>query len=336
MTQVIDQINGKNWVLYGGDCCQVLNGIPDNSIDFSVDSPPFSSLYIYSDSEADMGNSANLEEFLVHYEYAIKETYRVTVPGRLVAVHVKDLPLYKNASEWFGIEDFSGLVSYLHRKAGFVFHSRITIWKDPVIEMEKTNSHGLLHKNFVQRGQVSRVGLPDYLMVFVKPDPDQMGKDVKHLRTIGDYIGQNPPQPHEWLNSLRQRTPDYYTGGVDQYNYSIAVWQRYASPVWFDIDQTRVLNYRIAKGNADEKHICPLQLDVIERAIDLWTNPGEVVLSKFAGIGSEPVSALKLKRKAVGIELKPEYLAIAARNCKDMEESMSMPTLFEFAGIDLD
>lgn len=326
---VIDQRAGKNWSLYCGDCVQVMQGLPDNSIDFSIDSPPFSSLYIYSDSEADMGNSATMEEFLAHYEYAIKETYRVMLPGRLVAVHVKDLPLYKSSSEWFGVEDFSGLVSYLHRKCGFIFHSRITIWKDPVIEMEKTNSHGLLHKNFVQRGQVSRVGLPDYLMVFVKPDPETMGRDVKHLRQIGDYIGTNPPLAHEYLNSLRQRTPDYYPGTIEQYNYSIAVWQRYASPVWFDVDQTRVLNYKAAKANADEKHICPLQLDVIERAIDLWTNPGEIVLSKFGGIGSEPVSALNLKRKAVAIELKPEYFEIAARNCADAEFETSQPTLFD-------
>lgn len=329
MVNVLNQAHGKNWTLYNGDCVQTMAGIPDSSIDFSVYSPPFSALYIYSDSEADMGNNKDMEEFLAHYEFAIEELYRITLPGRLTAVHVKDLPLYKSSDEWFGIEDFSGLVSYLHRKCGWIFHSRITIWKDPVTEMEKTNSHGLLHKNFVQRTQVCRVGLPDYLMVFVKTDPETMGRNVTQLRKIGDYIGTNPPASHEWLHSLRQRKPDYYTGSVDEYNYSIAVWQRYASPVWFDINQTRVLNTKIARSDKDEKHLAPLQLDVIERAIQMWSNPGEVVFTPFAGIGSEPYGALNLGRKGVGVELKPEYFNIAIENLKEMEALKSQPTLFD-------
>jgi hypothetical protein len=330
-TNVLDQKFGKNWAAYLGDCVQTMKGMPDNSIDFSVYSPPFSSLYIYSDSEADMGNAASMEEFLKHYEFAVKDLYRMTLPGRLTAVHVKDLPLYKSSSEWFGIDDFSGLVSHLHRRNGWVFHSRITIWKDPVTEMEKTNSHGLLHKNFVARSQVCRVGLPDYLMVFAKPDPDGMGRDVTQLRQIGDYIGTQPPQPHEWLHSLRQRKPDWYKGSIDEYNYSIAVWQRYASPVWFDIDQTRVLNTKIARSDKDEKHLAPLQLDVIERAIDLWSNKSETVFTPFLGIGSEVVSAIKLGRKGVGVELKPEYFAHAVKNCQEAEFLAERPTLFDWS-----
>ena len=330
-TTVLDQAIGVHYALYLGDCVQVMAGMPDNSIDLSVFSPPFASLYIYSDSEADMGNAATMEEFLAHYEFMVRDPYRITLPGRLCAVHVKDLPLYKGSSGWFGIEDFSGLVSHIHRRCGWVFHSRITIWKDPVDEMEKTNSHGLLHKNFVQRTQVCRVGLPDYLMVFVKPDPDSMGRDVTQLREIGDYIGDNPPQAHEWLHSLRQRVPDFYPGTVEQYNHSIAVWQRYASPVWFDINQTRVLNYKLARDNEDEKHLCPLQLDVIERAIDLWTNPGETVFTPFAGIGSEVYSAIKLRRRGVGVELKPSYFNVAVRNCEDAELLIAQPTLWDYA-----
>lgn len=328
--KVIDQVHGKDWSLYQGDCIPTLEGLPENSIDFSITSPPFSSLYIYSDSEADMGNSAGMEEFLEQYEYLLERQFRATKPGRLTAVHVKDLPLYKNSSEWFGIEDFSGMVSWLHRRAGWVFHSRITIWKDPVVEMEKTNSHGLLHKNFAQRTQVCRVGLPDYLMVFVKPDPESMGEDITQLRRPGDYIGTNPPAPHEYLSQTRPAAK-WYPGSSDDYNYSIAVWQRYASPVWFDIDQTRVLGVKGSKSQEDVKHICPLQLDVIERSIQMWSNPGEVVLDPFMGIGSTGVSALNMGRKAIGTELKPEYFQQAVKNLTEAEALNNQPTLFDMA-----
>lgn len=276
-----------------------------------------------------MGNAASMEEFLEHYEHLLTHLYKATRPGRLTAVHVKDLPLYKNSAGWFGIEDFSGMVSWLHRRAGWVYHSRITIWKDPVVEMEKTNSHGLLHANFAQRTQVCRVGLPDYLMVFVKPDPDAMGTDIMQLRRPSDYIGTQPPQPHEYLSSMRTRKPDWYKGTLEQYNYSIAVWQRYASPVWFDIDQTDVLNYKIAKSDKDEKHIAPLQLGVVRRAIDMWTSPGETVFSPFGGIGSEPYVAVQMRRKGIGVELKPEYWNIAVNNLKDAEFQIQQPTLWD-------
>lgn len=329
----IDQKYGTNWSLYLGDCVQVMAGLPDSSVDLSVYSPPFASLYTYGDSEADMGNAADTEEFLRHYEYAVRELYRLTVPGRLTAVHVKDLPLYKNSDGWFGIEAFSDLVGMVHRRCGWISHSRVTIWKDPVIEMERTNSHGLLHKNFVNRAQVCRVGLPDYLMVFVKPDPQSMGKDVLQMRKPGDYIGTEPPMPHEYLQSLRQRTPDWYAGTIEQYNYSIAVWQRYASPVWFDIDQTDVLNYKIARTDKDEKHLAPLQLGIARRAIDIWTNPGEVVLTPYGGIGTEAYSAVLANRRGVAIELKPEYWQIAGNNLRDAEEKAAQVDLFGYAAL---
>lgn len=323
--------SGQTWEMVLGDCVPFTQSLPDNHIDHSIYSPPFSSLYIYSDSEADMGNTADTIEFLKQYEYLVKELWRVTKPGRLTAVHVKDLPLYKNSAEWFGVEDFSGLVALLHRRNGWVMQSRITIWKDPVTEMEKTNSHGLLHKNFASRSQVVRVGLPDYLMVFAKPDPESMGEDVKQLRIPGDYIGTNPPAPHEFLNSLRQRKPDWYTGSITEYNYSIAVWQRYASPVWFDIDQTNVLNFRVARDSQDEKHICPLQLDVSGRAIQMYTNKGELVYSPFGGIGSEGVSALRLGRRFLGVELKDSYHTHAVKFLTEAEELANRPDLFTWA-----
>lgn len=236
--------------------------------------------------------------------------------------------IHKNADGWFGIEDFSGFIRDCHLKSGWVFHSRITIWKDPVTEMQKTNSHGLLHKNFVQRAQVCRTGLPDYLMVFVKPDPSEQGTPVIQYRQPGDYIGQNAPEPADYAFDTRP-APEYYQGEGVNYNYSIAVWQRYASPVWFDIDQQRVLNTAIARSNEDEKHMAPLQLDVIDRAIDLWTNKGELVLSPFAGVGSEGVESIKLGRRFVGVELKPEYAKWGIANLKEAEIIAQSPRMFE-------
>lgn len=310
---------GKNWTMALGDCIPFTAQLDDNLIDFSIYSPPFANLYIYSDSEADMGNAADDNEFFEHYDFLIKELYRATRPGRLSAVHCKDLPRYMNRDGAAGLQDFPGEIIRRHEASGWQYHSRVTIWKDPVIEMQRTKNHGLLHKNFTERSEACRQGMPDYLLVFRKY-PIEGGVEVKHRRKVGDYIGTNPPTNGEVNQSLKRSLDD---------NYSIAVWQRYASPVWFDIDQTNVLNYEIAKSGDDEKHICPLQLDVIERSIDLWTNPGELVYTPFAGIGSEVVSALKLGRKGLGVELKPEYHKIAVANCKAIEYQQGQPTLFD-------
>ena len=319
---VIDQQFGNDYAIYCGDSCQLVPGIPDDSIHLTVYSPPFPTLYIYSHSEADMGNNADADEFMDHYRFLVQDLYRVTMPGRLTCVHVKDLPVFKMTSGWSAIEDFSGMVSALHREQGWLYHSRITIWKDPVTEMQRTKSHGLLHKSFAQSTQACRVAMPDYIMVFVKPDYENMGVDVRQLRTPGDYIGTEPPLTAEYLTSHHKK-PSWYPGTDEQYRYSIAVWQRYASPVWFDIDQSNTLNYKVAKSSEDEKHMAPLQLDVIERCIQMWSNPGETVLTPFMGIGSEVVSALKLDRKAIGIELKPEYFAWAHQYAQEAETQKS-------------
>jgi DNA modification methylase len=311
-----------DWTMYLGDCVPVTEGLPDDSIDFCIHSPPFANLYIYSDSDADMGNAADDEEFFKHYRYLIKELYRVTAPGRLCAVHCKDLPAYINRDGYAGLVDFPGAIIQAFQDEGWKFHSRVTIWKDPVIEMQRTKNHGLLHKNFTKEANAVRQGMADYMVVFRKwPIAEQT--QVKQNRVVGDYIGEKPPTETE-IVGWGKRT--------EQSNYSIAVWQRYASPVWFDIDQTRVLNYRMAKGNQDEKHICPLQLDVIARSIDLWSNPGDTVLSPFAGIGSEGYEALRMNRKFIGIELKRSYYDYAIKHLQEIAQTKNQPTLFDLMG----
>lgn len=302
MTDVLAQEQGKAWAMYQGDCVELISGIPDNSIDFSVYSPPFSNLYIYSDAVQDMGNSADDEEFFEHYKFLMRELHRVTVPGRLTSIHCKDLPLYRNRDGAAGLKDFPGAIIRAHEECGWTFHSRVTIWKDPVIEMQRTKNHGLLYKNFQVRGEVCRQGMADYVITFRKwegVDVTTSTKPVKHDRT----------------------------------EYPLDVWQNYASPVWMDIDQTNVLNYQIAKENGDEKHICPLQLDVIDRCIELWSNPGDTVLSPFAGIGSEGYEAIKLKRSFIGFELKRGYFSIAVANLKRAEAEASTPMLFDWAQV---
>jgi hypothetical protein len=320
LTDIPDgRTSGKGWEMYLGDCVTTMAAkIADNSMDFSVYSPPFAELYIYSDSVADMGNCADYNEFFTQYDYLAKELLRVTTPGRLCAVHCKDLPRYMNRDGAAGLIDFPGDLIKSHERAGWVFHSRVTIWKDPVIEMQRTKNHGLLHKNFAGASENCRQGMADYMLVFRKW-PVEGGEHVTQDREIGDYIGTEPPTDGEI----------YYGKRSPKDSYSIAVWQRYASPVWFDINQTRVLNYQQARANDDSKHICPLQLDVIERSIDLWTNKGDTVFSPFAGIGSEIVSAIKMGRKGVGIELKPEYHAHATRHLRAAEAEVARPSLFD-------
>lgn len=322
-TTVLDQAFGENWAMYNGDCIQTLPGLPANSVDFSIYSPPFNETYVYSDSEADLGNSRDSVEFFQHFDFLARELLRVMKPGRIVAVHCKDLPTYKNRHGASGLYDFPGDIirSFEATKQApdaaangyFQFHSRVTIWKDPVIEAQRTNNHGLLFRNFSDRAEVVRQGMADYMLMFRKWAPEMPEKQVKQNRTPGDYIGTSPPP----------------TSIDNDRDYGIAVWQRYASPVWFDIDQTDVLNYQIAREDEDEKHLCPLQLGVIRRCIDLWTNPGDLVLSPFAGVGSEGVVAIEQGRRFVGIELKRSYWSFAQRYLADAEFTTAQPTMFD-------
>ena len=272
----LNSAEGENYKAINGDCVDVLRQMPEASIDFSVYSPPFGSLFVYSESAADMGNSTD-DEFADHYAFLVREKFRVTKPGRLTAVHCSDLPMTKWRDGAVGIKDFSGLIIRLHEEAGWILHGRRTIWKCPVVEMTRTKHVGLLYKQLQSDSAKSRGGMPDYLLTFVKPGENE--EPISH-------------------------TPK---------DFPLTQWQEWASPVWMSVDQTRVLNVRLASEQADERHLCPLQLDVSERACIMWSNPGDVVLSPFMGIGSEGVVALRLRRKFVGIELKESYWRQACR-----------------------
>ena len=296
MVGVMDEYVSEQAAVYLGDACRIIAGVPDGSVDLHVYSPPFSNLYIYSDSEADMGNSASHEEFFEHYRFLIREKLRVTRPGRLSVVHCKDLPLYKGRDGAAGLYDFPGDIRIAHEECGWTFHSRVTVWKDPVIEMQRTKNHGLLYKQLRKDSCYSRQGMADYLMVFRKwsEDMDEEGDPVSHTEE----------------------------------GFPLEQWQRWASPVWMDIQQPNVLNYQLARDNADEKHICPLQLDLIERCVRLWSNPGDTVASWFAGIGSELYTAVKCGRRALGTELKASYFRHAVRNVQQAEMEMRQQVLF--------
>lgn len=278
--KVQEQYVDERMALYHGDSCEILREIPSNSVHFEVYSPPFASLYTYSNSERDLGNTRNDGEFFQQFEYIVKELYRVLVPGRLMSVHCMNLPTSKERDGFIGIKDFRGELIRLFESEGFIYHSEVCIWKDPVIAMQRTKALGLLHKQIKKDSAMCRQGIPDYLVTMRKP-------------------GDNP-EPVTHTNE----------------SFPVNIWQRYASPVWMDINPNDTLQKESAREQEDEKHICPLQLTVIRRAINLWTNPGDVVLSPFGGIGSEPYVALETGRKAVAIELKGSYYRQMVANCK--------------------
>ena len=280
--------HGTAFSIYNGDCVPVVAQLPSESVGFSVYSPPFSNLFVYSDSIADMGNAANDAEFLTHYGFLLRELYRVTLPGRLTAVHCSDLPLQKWKDGVVGIKDLSGDIIRAHQEAGWVLHARVTIWKDPVVEMTRTKALGLLYKQLRKDSARSRTGMADYLLIFRKD-------------------GENPiPITH---------TPAAFP--LDQ-------WQEWASPVWMTVNQTRTLNAAVAREDKDERHLCPLQLDVIERALVMWSMPGDVVLSPFLGIGSEGYCSVRMGRKFIGVELKPAYFAQAVQNIDAVDRQSAL------------
>lgn len=309
---VLDQEQGKNWALYNSDCVLFAQSLPDNSIDFAVYSPPYSSLYVYSESVADMGNVDSDEEFIEQYRFMVREKYRVLRPGRVSAVHVKDLVYYQNSSAdgSSGLRPFSDLVTRLHLEEGFTFHCRVTIFRDPVLERSKTNAHGLLWKTFQGDASFCRVGMPEYLLIFrkwAKPGEEDLVREVVHPKS----------------------------------EIPLRAWQELASPIWpafevsphvwnfqpeqsgkgdADLKATEVLNVKAARDEKAEKHLCPMPLNITKRAITLWTNEGETVLSPFAGVGSEGVAALELNRRYIGTELHPAYYRQAVANLRNVEE----------------
>jgi DNA modification methylase len=278
MVDCLMDAHGRDWAAYNGDTVHICSQLPSESIGFSVYSPPFGNLFVYSDSAADMGNSASDGEFEQHYRFLVREKFRMTKPGRLTAVHCSDLPMTKWRDGAIGIKDFSGQIIRIHEEAGWVLHSRVTIWKCPVVEMTRTKAHGLLYKNIKEDSARNRTGMPDYLLVFRKP-----GENAEPIR----------------------HTPE---------DFPLSQWQEWASPVWMTVNQTRVLNVAAAREAQDERHLCPLQLDVIERALIMWSNKGDTVLSPFMGIGSEGDCALRLGRRFVGAELKESYFRQAVKN----------------------
>jgi len=326
MAKCIEQATGKRWVMFGGDCVEVLKGLPDDSVGASIYSPPFAGLYIYSDSERDMGNCKSNAEFFNHYKFAVEEIYRATVPGRLTIVHCKDLPAYFHRDGYAGLQDFPGEVIRAHEDCGWRYHSRVTIWKCPVIERERTNNNGLLHKTVMRDRSQLRQGMADYLIVMRKVSSGTLESEVPVGPGVGleSYIGLDDCDPR----TADSKHPSNFSRKTIATNDSINIWRRYAEPVWWDINQTNVLNSKMARISEDEKHICPLQLDVIRRAVDLWTQPGDAVLSPFAGIGSEGYCAVKAGRRFIGIELKQSYFKYACDNLAEAELESTQDDLF--------
>jgi predicted methyltransferase len=310
--KVLGQNIAPSWALYHGDSCQVIKGIPDNSLHYSIFSPPFASLYTYSASSLDMGNCKDVGQFSEHFRFLASELHRVIMPGRLVSMHCMNLPSSKAHDGFIGIKDFRGDLIRLMQDAGFVYHSEVVIWKDPVIAMQRTKAIGLLHKQIVKDSAISRQGIPDYVCTFrklgVNPEP-VAGK-------FNEFVGEDAPVK---------------TGDVTR--TSIDIWQRYASPVWMDINPSDTLQYRSARENNDERHICPLQLTVIRRCLQLWTNPGDVVLDPFNGIGSTGFCCLEMDRRYIGFELKKSYYDAAVNNLKSASENQQQ-SLFDVMGID--
>lgn len=297
--KTIDQVIESDFALYNGDCVEITRGLPDNSIHYSIFSPPFASLYTYSNSDRDMGNCKGDEEFFEHFKFLIGELYRVLIPGRLVSFHCMDIPAMKSRDGYIGIKDFPAQLRQAFEDAGFIWHSKVTIWKDPLIEATRTKALGLLHKQLEKDSAMCRQGLPDYLITMRKPGDNP--EPIAHPGGLEKFFGENEPDVPK-------------TSESDAPIYSHQVWRKYASPVWMDIRQSNTLQYKSARDEKDERHICPLQLDVIARGVELWSNPGDIVLSPFAGIGSEGYQAIKMGRRFVGIELKESYYKVAANN----------------------
>jgi len=287
----MDSGKGSGWEVLHGDCVEALSDFEPNSIDYSVFSPPFASLYTYSDDPRDMGNCTGTNEFLEHFKFLVVELERVVKPGRLVSMHTMLLPTSKTRDGYIGLRDFRGDLIRAAEAAGFIFHSEVVIWKDPVTAMQRTKALGLLHKQIRKDSTMSRQGIPDYVVT---------------MRKRGE---NTEPIPH----------------GAE---FPVSLWQKWASPIWADITPSDTLQRTSARAEHDERHICPLQLEVIRRCLGLWSNPGDLVLSPFAGIGSEGYEAIKWGRRFVGVELKRSYFDQAVLNLRGAETESNQMSLF--------
>lgn len=305
---IADQKITKSFALYQGDCCEVIPSLPDDSVGFSIFSPPFCNLYSYSDDRRDMGNSRSYAEFFKHFDFLIAELARVMMPGRNVAVHCMDLPMKKSHDGEIGLRDFPGAIIAAFERKGFIFHSRHCIWKDPLLAAVRTKALTLAHKQIVKDSAMCAMGIPDYIVTFRKRGENP--KPVAHPGGLTKYYGgmRMPMELEGFVGHENQATN----------KRSHWIWQRYASPVWDDIRQTNVLPYSDARESDDQRHICPLQIDVIERCLALWAAKGDTVLTPFMGVGSEVYCAVRNGCCAVGIELKASYFRQALRNLQSL------------------
>ena len=299
--KVLDQYTTDKYAIYNGDTTEIITMIPDASIGLSVFSPPFSSLYTYSNSDRDLGNSRNDEEFFTHFEFIVKELYRIMMDGRIVAIHCMNLPTSKERDGYIGLKDFRGDIIRLFQSVGFIYHAETCIWKNPVTAMQRTKALGLLHKQIKKDSCLSRMGIPDYVVFMRKP-------------------GDNP----ERVTHTNESFP------VDLWqDYASPIWDELNSPVWWDINQSNTLN-RMFSDEESERHICPLQLDVIERCLKLYSNEGDTIFTPFMGVGSEVYQSVLLDRKAIGIELKREYFQQAKKNLMSLDNDKNQITIDDY------
>lgn len=311
-----DRASGDNWDLLLGDSCERLAELDDNSVDLTVSSPPFAALFVYSDTERDLGNSSSRQQFLDHYSFIIRENLRVTKPGRIACVHVQQLTTTKAMHGYMGLTDFRGQVIAAYQEAGWYFHGEATIWKDPQAQSIRTRAHALAFQTKNRDSAGIRPALADYLLMFRKPGDNEV--------RIPHSADEPPPgvSNDDWISWASPIWLDVHDGA------DVSPEGEHVAPVWMNIRETRTLNERLGREPDDGRHICPLQLDFIERCVRLWSNPGELVLTPFAGIGSELYTAVKLGRRAVGIELKRSYWADAVKVLRALDDEMSMPSLF--------
>lgn len=316
------EYQGASWAVHNSDCVEGMWAMPEDSVDCVITSVPFGDLFVYSDSERDLGNAGDGESFMSQYAFFAEALTRVLRPGRIACIHCTDLPMRKGKHGAIGLQDFSGDLVRAHQSAGLIYHGRATIWKDPVVEMQRTKALGLLYKQIRKDSAMNRVGMPDYMLFFRKDAPNP--RPIEHAAP-GDKAALKIAR--EWLDDLTRQglcagTPpdDVLADLIRDAEFDVMEWQRLASPVWMDIQQGEVLrNFRKAKAADDEKHVCPLQLGVIRRCLRLYSRPGDVVMDPFNGIGSTGYEAVKSRRKYIGFELKPEYAKLAGHNLNDAE-----------------
>jgi len=310
--QIINQYVNGPIALYNADCVEFMSAmLPENSVGYSIFSPPYSNLYAYSNSERDVGNCRNDDEFFHHFQFVIAGLKRVLMEGRNVSVDVMNLPAMKSRDGYIGLKDFRGKIIAAFIDAGFIYHSEHVVWKDPLIEATRTKAIGLMHKQLCKDSALSRAGLPQYLLTFRKPGENK--QPVAHEQGLTQFIGEDEP-----------------TEG----NLSHNRWRKYASPVWMDIRSSRTLNYRGGRDDDDERHICPMALDIIERGIELWSNAGDIVFDPFGGIGSTVRSAVNMRRKGISTELKPSYFAMSVNNMEGLRQFVDNRTFEIFQAFD--